>query len=65
MKTALSNICLICNVTVKRFVCKVEWTFAGPDGEIVSVARCLYAIEFHMFRRVSMCFKEFVYSSFS
>jgi hypothetical protein len=37
MKIALSNICLICNVTVERFVREVERPFIRPDGEIVSI----------------------------
>jgi hypothetical protein len=65
MKTALSNICLICNVTVERFVREVEWTFARPDSEIVSIARGLDVSRFHMFHRMSLRFKEFIYSSFS
>jgi hypothetical protein len=66
MKTALSNICLICNATVERFVREVEWAFARPDGEIVPIARSVYnGGWFHVFYRVSMRFQEFVYSSFS
>jgi hypothetical protein len=65
MKTVLSNICLICNATVERFVREVEWTFARPDGEIVSMARGLDVSRFHMFHCMSLRFKEFIYSSFS
>jgi hypothetical protein len=66
MKTALSNICLICNVTVERFVRKVEWAFTRPDSEVVSIARSVYnGVRFHMFYRMSMRFQEFIYSSFS
>jgi hypothetical protein len=65
MKIALSNICLICNATVERFVREVEWTFARPDGEIVSIAHGLHVSRFHVFYRVSMRFQEFIYSSFS
>lgn len=66
MKTALSNICLICNATVERFVREVERTFIGPDGEIVPIARSVYnGSWFHVFHCMSMRFQEFVYSSFS
>jgi hypothetical protein len=66
MKIALSNICLICNATVERFVREVEGAFIGPDGEIVPTTCSVYnGVRFHMFHRMSMCFQEFVYSSFS
>jgi hypothetical protein len=65
MKIAPSNICLICNATVERFVREVERPFIRPDGEIVSIARGLDVSRFHMFHRMSLRFKEFIYSSFS